>query len=223
MVTNRNRSPFDDETVILGNSTLNFSSTCKYLGVTLDNRLSFSTHTNIISNKVSCYVGVLYKLRHQLNLKAKLNFYYGMIYPILNYCVVVWGGTYSTHLDNLQKLQKRAVRLLTGAPYDSHSSPIFYALKILKFPDIYKFNLCVYMYQQIGIGNYSVQHYLNTRNRHLATTKYHRLSTTQHSVSFNGPKIYNSLPNHLKNIDSLPRFKKELKLHFLNSYASENP
>ena len=222
LVTNRDPGCLDNRSILLGNRYLDFSSTCKFLGVTLDNRLSFSNHTSNISNKVSIYVGVLYKLRHQFNLKAKLNFYYGMIYPILNYCIIVWGGTYSTHLANLSKLQKRAVRLILGAPFDSHSTPIFYTLKILKLSEIYKFNLCVYMYKQIRAGNFNVQHEINTRNRNLAAPQYHRLSTTQHSVSFNGPKIYNSLPNHLKNNNSLPRFKKELKLHFLNSYASEN-
>ena len=40
----------------------------------------------------------------------------------------MWGY----HSDRLYKLQKKAMRLITVAPYNAHAEPIFKSLNILK-------------------------------------------------------------------------------------------
>ena len=64
-----------------------------------------------------------------------------------------------------------------------------------------------------------VSHSINTRNRNLATPTYHRLTCTQHAVSYKGPTVWNSLPRSLKEIESVQLFKKLLKSHLLESYV----
>ena len=54
----------------------------------------------------------------------------------INYGILMWGY----HSDRLYKLQKRAMRIITLAPYNAHSEPSFKSLNILKISDI--FTLC---------------------------------------------------------------------------------
>ena len=53
-------------------------------------------------------IGILYKLRHYLSIHVTVlkQLYYTLIYPYLNYAVVVWGNTYLLNLNELCNLFK---------------------------------------------------------------------------------------------------------------------
>ena len=136
--------------------------------------------------------------------------------------VISWGNTSYTHLYKLIILQKRVIRTISDVGYRDHTSPLFYRLELLKFPDIYVFHTLIYMFQEINNDNYSVQHNLNTRNRDRSVPIFQRLTRTQRSVNFAGPTLWNNLPLNLKSIDSLPLFKKKLKTYLLSKYSNSH-
>ena len=92
LFTNRKTSNFNQSISFAGN-TINFVHSCKFLGVHLDDRLSFSDHIAFLVNKISKHTGILYKIRDKLPLKTRLDFYYSFIYSYLSFNVEVWGGT----------------------------------------------------------------------------------------------------------------------------------
>ena len=166
--------------------------------------------------KISKFAGILYRIRDLLTPDARLQFYYSFIFPHLTYNIIVWENTYAYLLQNLFLVQKRVVRNVVGASYLAHTSPIFKEFSILKLGDLYKFNICIYMHKQMNSSSYQVLHDLNTRNRDLARPVRHRLATCQKlAVSHNGPLEWNSLPPNLRTIESIGRFKRELKQHIL--------
>ena len=79
------------------------------------------------------------------------------------------------------------------------------------------------MFKQIEAGNFQTQHNLNTRNRNLAVPQFHRLTTTQHSINFQGPNFWNTLPDSLKNLENVTKFKKELKKYLISLYSLQYP
>ena len=162
-----------------------------------------------------------YKIRDNLPIKARLDYYYTFIYPYLSYNVVVWGGTYQNHLNPLITQHKRIIRTIASAQARDHTTPLFFQLGLLKFGDLYNYYLLIHMYKKINQGEFSVAHSVNTRNRHLATPTFHRLTLTQHSVSFRGPTAWNTLPLQLQQLPTLSKFKKCLKLFFIQKYADQ--
>ena len=76
------------------------------------------------------------------------------------------------------------------------------------------------MYKQnlSGLIDYP-DHVHNTRGRDIAVPSFQRLASCQKSLSYNGPKIWNTLPSDIKSSPSINIFKKRLKQHFVNSYA----
>ena len=146
-----------------------------------------------------------------------MNYYYGFIYPYLTYNVISWGGTYNSHLSNLIIQQKRIVRAIADAPFLEHTTPIFLRLKLLKFSDVYKFHVALHMYE--NHGKYRRTHNVNTRFRNFSLPSFNRLTICQHAISYQGPTIWNELPNALKEINSKNVFKTHLKLFFLNQYV----
>ena len=205
--------------VNLGGQNLTLQSNCRFLGVVLDDRLTFKNHIISIIDKISKLSGSLYRIRHLLNLDTKINFYNSLVYPFISYNILVWGGACQSHLDGLVKIQKRIIRIILDEPFRAHTTPLFRKLGILKICDVYMYNLCIYMFDKVTNHNFSVQHEVNTRNRNLSVPRFCRLTCTQKSVSYSGPSAWNSLPDDLKSINKLDIFKAQLKSYLLNQYS----
>ena len=76
------------------------------------------------------------KARECLNRKSLLELYHSFVYPYLTYCNQVWGSTYTSNLETLFALQKKALKIICSMPKWAATDPLFYELGILKFHDI---------------------------------------------------------------------------------------
>ena len=197
----------------------------------LDNKLTFCSHIKYITSKLARSTGIFYKIRDNFTLSAKLNFYYAFMYPFFSYNIIVWGGTFPTHLKPLITQQKRFIQLMADADMVAHTNPYFYQFKILKLHDVYRYFMSIYMFNSIKVGTYKTAHERVTRNMNLAQPLFQRLTLTQHSVSFfltlsensvsyAGPKIWNEIPQCIRNISSLQLFKKKFRSFLINQYNS---
>ena len=72
--------------------------------------------------------------------------YYAFIYPYYTFCITVWGNTFSSVLESLLELQKRAVRQITGAGRYDHTMPIFQSLNVLNIPKLYIYSVLFFFY-----------------------------------------------------------------------------
>ena len=111
----------------------------KFLGVILDDKLSFKHHVNQISKKVSKVVGILHKVKYIFPSDILRHLYLTLFYPYLTYCVLAWGKIQKTTLNPLHLLQKKAIRILASSDFRAHTNPLFKTLKILKVDDVYTF------------------------------------------------------------------------------------
>ena len=69
---------------------MNINNSCKFLGVLIDNRLSFKNHVKYVTDRISRNSSIFYEIHDKLPFKARLNCYYGFIYPYLTYNIF-WG------------------------------------------------------------------------------------------------------------------------------------
>ena len=79
------------------------------------------------------YIGVIRKIRNDLARNILQLLYYILIHPYFNYCNIIWACQDNVHTQSLYRLQKKAIRLVTLAPWNSHSAAIFKRLNILIF------------------------------------------------------------------------------------------
>ena len=103
----------------------------KYLGVLIDDNLSWKHHINYIATKISKGIGIIARLRHSVPHTTLLNINRSLIEPYISYCLVAWGQSASTHLKKIVILQKRVLRLMYFSDYISHSAPLFACSRIL--------------------------------------------------------------------------------------------
>jgi retron-type reverse transcriptase len=215
--------------VNIDNQCLARVSSTKFLGVHIDELLTWREHIAVISKKISKNIGIISRIRHLLPRHILVNLYYTLIYPYLSYCNLVWASTYRTRLTILTTLQKRVVRIIMNVPYRTNTRSLFYNLKILPFEYINKLQVGLFMYKlqahQIpaSFDNWFCKNSEVHDHFTRSATNYHqrRVHTTarQHSIGICGPLLWNSLPNDLKNLPTVYQFKRKLKFHLLASLA----
>ena len=201
--------------------------TTKFLGIMIDDKLSWKDHIIYISKKISKGLGIIQKARKCLNSDTLLSLYYTFVYPYLTYCNQIWGNVSSSALQKLIILQKRAVRIISGVPPRTHTPPLFEKLKILDILDLNKFLVGQLMFKSYTkklpdifdgyfIHNSDI-HQHDTRNRnHL---HYARCKTElgKRSLRYWGVIIWNSILSLNLNLNIKPvTFKKNLKKALLN-------
>jgi len=108
----------------------------KFLGVIIDQNISWKNHIAYISGKVAKGIGIIKKARKYLNKETLINLYYSFIYPYLIYCNHVWGNACKSYLEPLFRLQKKIVRIICGVKPREHTEGLFLKLKLLKLEKI---------------------------------------------------------------------------------------
>ena len=151
-----------------------------------------------------------------------------MVYPYLQYCNIGWDSTYPTNLNRIVTLQKRIIRILNNSKLDAHTDPLFKELQLLKFHDIcklqmgqlvfsWKDNLLPKYFYNMFVSNNQIHGY-NKRNANTFRNPFCRTKLIQFSLRFQGPKLYNSLPEKVKNIASVSIFVSRLKTFLRSDY-----
>ena len=98
--------------VKLDGVSLNRVSSTKFLGVIIDENLTWKNHIDAISKTISRNIGMLTKLKHFVPENILYSLYCTLILPYINYGVLIWGNTCKTYLEKIFKLQKWAIRTI---------------------------------------------------------------------------------------------------------------
>ena len=96
--------------LILNNYEIKRVKKTKYLGMIVDDTLTWEDHIDYITMKISRDVGIIRRVRELIPEKALLLLYQTLIDPYFRYCSTVWGQFGETLKDKLQALQNRAAR-----------------------------------------------------------------------------------------------------------------
>ena len=110
----------------IGMKKLEEKSELTYLGVIIDNKLKFKEHFNKIYNKAKNGLNGLIMTKNQLNSRAKLNICHSLIHSHFSYCALAWlNNINKKQLNMLKTLQKKAIRIIHGKKYNSHTNELF--------------------------------------------------------------------------------------------------
>ena len=96
-------------------------NTMKFLGVLLDDNLSWKEHIKYLVNKIAENTGLMYRAKPFLDKESLLALYYSYIHSYLNYANLAWGSTYLTNLKKLRSQQKRAIRIVHNKTKFEHT------------------------------------------------------------------------------------------------------
>ena len=108
MIFGRSNQP-DHHRVYIDNIVIERVNCNKFLGVIIDSKLSWSDHVSYIRHKMSKNLSVMYRVKWLLNNSALYMIYCTLVLPYISYCCEIWGNTYTTRVQPLYIIQKRAI------------------------------------------------------------------------------------------------------------------
>ena len=111
--------------IFLDNIKILRTEKAKFLGVMIDENLSWKNHITYIKGKISKNIGIINRLKYRVSDGILLSLYDTLVLPYLNYCNIVWANNKTTRLQPLVLLQKRAMRLITTSAHNAHTIPLF--------------------------------------------------------------------------------------------------
>ena len=132
--------------IIFDGTPLENVSCTTFLGVEVDNKLTWKYHINSICKKNSRNIGVINKLKQYFPSSTLLMLYSSLILPYLNYGILVWGNTHQSLLDKILLLQKKSLRIIFNLNMRAHTDDLFCSNKLLKVKDLYLFQLGQFMF-----------------------------------------------------------------------------
>ena len=174
-----------------------------------------------MKGKVAGGLASLRKLKNILPQSQLLNVYQALVESHLRYANVVWGALSSTKLSTLQRYQDRAFDLIESSKIkDDYNKNILNVNQLMTFDRaVMTFKivnqLCPESLQNKFIERSALSKY-NTRNMKDLHVQNLKLEHTKKSFLYTGPKAWNSIPQLIRDIESVVRFKKDLKSHLLS-------
>jgi len=195
----------------------------KFLGVYVDENLSWKYHIDTISNKVSKSIGILYKAREILDKRSLKQLYFAFVNSYINYANIVWASTSKSKLERIYRQQKHSARLINFKDRYTHAKPLLEDMKALNVYELNVFNILCFMYKcRYNLSPYvfrdiyklkPINKYTLRRNQSLLEPKC-RTNFDQFSITYRGPYLWNKivLGNfQFSDEPSLPFFRSSLK------------
>ena len=130
----------------LNHTKIHASYKIKYLGLLLDDRLTWKAHICELSKKLSRSVGMLFKIRDFCPKSVLRSLYFSIFNSHLSYGLPAWGNADKLYLEKINLIQKKAIRAITFADFNDHTSPLLKELKILSLSDLYQYQLSSLMW-----------------------------------------------------------------------------
>lgn len=210
---NQDRAGIPSPSVVLDDEVLEESSFVDYLGVRLDDGLSWTDHVDKLASTIASNIFVLRNLAVFNNMSLCKLVYFSLIESHLRYSIVLWGLSSKLNLNRIFVLQKKAIRCMSRLrPRDSCREK-FIELEILTVPSLFMFEVIMYVKTNNLIQPH--QHQYSTRNHRLNPSVQHTLKLFETKPSYAGLKYFSQLPSHIQDIADNKKFKKELKLHLI--------
>lgn len=187
----------------------------KYLGVIIDETLSFRPHIDSLVNRVRKLIYVFKKLRTIADSKLIKQVYLALGQSVINYCITSWGGAPKTNLLPLERAQRAILKVAYFHPFLYPTDLLYKSCNVLTVRQLFIMHLVL---KQHTMLSYNAEYINNKRRNDIVcdsnpSSKY---VFVNRFFTFLGPFLYNRL-NRKLSIYNLNYFicKKTIIEHLL--------
>ena len=219
MIFTKKRIDLTNFTIIMNDLPLERVTSERFLGVILDQNLSWNAHITKLASKISMNSGIIFKLKGIVPQKVLMMLYNSFIQSHLNYCSSIWGLGSHSSISRLFRAQKKAVRAVDArfnrqyynketGELPCHTKAIFNRNRILTVHNLITKNCLTTMHKtylglsptpinNLFIFNHNLEN-ISRRGLTFFTVPRTRLISTDKSLQIVGPKVYNHIINDLR-------------------------
>lgn len=187
----------------------------KFLGLNLDQKLTWSIHIDILCTKLSSVCFLIRTLRTNVSMDVLRLVYFGLVQSILQYGLISWGS--SSHFQKAFNMQKKILRYMINVSPDTSCRPLFRMHNIMSLPNMYIYQLILNIYTNRNKFQLnSDYHSHETRFASDLHLPYSRLTVSQNAPSYLGIKCFNKISKIVPNLDQ-DNYKNKLRSFLLNN------
>jgi hypothetical protein len=207
------------------------SSSAKDLGVILDSQLRLDKQVSNICKKAYYQIYLIHKIRKYITEEAARTLVQANVVSLLDYCNGLLYGLPNALISRLQRVQNSAARVITQANKHQHITPILKTLHWLPIKQRIDFKIILLTFKCLNglappylrdlIVPYTSARPLRSQQHNLLTPLQSKLKAYgERSFQSAAPKLWNSLPKHMREITSVFVFKTSLKtIKFREAYG----
>lgn len=175
----------------------------KYLGVFVDNTLSFRQHIDSLVTRVRKLMFVFKQLRSIADTKLVKQVYFALCQSILQYCITSWGGASKTIILSLERAQRAVLKVANSLPFLFPTNELFRSCEVLTVRQIYILHIVLKQHATLTYNADIINKRRNDIVCSSTTTSIYAFSNK--FFTFLGPLLYNRL-NRILNIYNLNSF-----------------
>ena len=228
----RSKISLDNLDIIFDGKKLSCEKNVTFLGMVLDEHLTWVDHCSFVANKMARNAGIINRVKKVLPTPSLQLIYNSLIFSHYSYGLEVWGA-HSKALDRICGIQKKALRSVTKSHWLAHTEPRMKTLEILNVTDQYQVQCLNTTYDMLNgrgpdifqfrdkIRSNNTRHNLRSTSTQPSNLGLPHVSTDKHSFSHLAPSFWNNLPEDIKNVTNRYNFRKLTKKHYLQTYKAK--
>jgi hypothetical protein len=206
----------------------------KLLGVFLDEHLTLNKHVDHVTAKLSKSLYILNRVKQFISPTSLRRLYFSLFHSHLLYCINILSCTSQTNIYRILLLQKKAIRIISKAHYNAHTTPLFLENKIIPFDKLIKLHRLLFMHSIAY--DYAPATFVNTWTKNNARNTGHDLRNHDYFTlpvvcieSFRKFPIYslanewNSLGDNIRLQHNRTTFKIALMDELISSLTQQDP
>ena len=201
------------------NNVIKSNSTVKLLGIHIDRKLKFTDHTSIICKKAARQINALQRICKYVNYKGRLRIYESFVASNFIYCSIAFNTFTIGQNKKIEKLNERALRLVCNDYVKTYSELLNRTGKKM-LHEMLRINTVEFVYKVINnlappiessFFSKQVCPYNMRDNNKLILPQYKTAQYGKHSIAYQGPSLWNSLPAYMKCLEDINIFKSTLR------------
>ena len=144
--------PTNLQPILFRNEIIEWVKEYKYLGLTLTSNMSYATHIERVSSKISQFIGIFFHLNQILPKRNLTQLYQALVVPHITLHLELWGASQDTYINGLQVKQNKLlrailrVRIVGGRPLMG-TAEMYRSLGILTLRNLFKLRLFTFLMQ----------------------------------------------------------------------------
>lgn len=187
---------------------LSRTNTIKYLGVLIDNTLSFKPHIELLTKRIRKLIYIFKNLRHIADANVIKMVHFALCQSLLSYCVTSWGGTSKTNILPLERALRLVLKVSYFLPRLYSTNDLFKRCSVLSVRQIFILHTLLLQHSKL---TYDPSHENKRRKHDVCTKDTFRSKFSNKFFCFLGSYLYNKA-NKILNLYPLTRkqFKKKV-------------
>ena len=213
----------DVTSLTVGDKEVAIENAVRYIGVHLDRYLTMEEHINTVCRSTLIHLCNIGRIRKMLSRRSCEQLVHALITSKLDYANALLYGLPQVLLRKLQRLQNIAARIVTYTPRTAHITPVLMDLHWLPVQTRIEYKICLLVFKCISVcAPPYLQELITAPNpsrelrqssvRPLAVPLIHG-AIAERAFGVAAPKLWNDLPQNLRDSSTLDVFKKNLKTH----------